>query len=129
MLCPKKVAESALNSHTAMQFVKLIHQLVVFLLEIGMLIILGMWGFDGQKTTLEKYGLGLGAPLLAACLWGIWAAPKSAYRLDLPYRLGLGVALFGLSAFLVYRLGHPKAALAFAITAITSALFDWFFGK
>lgn len=112
-----------------MQFVKLIHQLIAFLLEIAMLFILGMWGFRGEKTTLANYGLGLGAPLLVACLWGIWAAPRSAYRLDLPYRLLFSLTLFGLTAFLLYQLGHLSLAMVFFIIALVSALLEWLFKK
>lgn len=110
-----------------MQLVKLIHQLVAFSLEIGILITLGMWGFHEGKFILTKYLFGLGMPLLAACLWGIWAAPKAAYRLQLPPRLLFGLTLFALAAFLLYRLGHLTAAIAFICVAILSALLEWIF--
>ncbi|AUD06389.1 YrdB family protein [Spirosoma pollinicola] len=110
-----------------MQLIKLLHQLVAFLLEIGMLIILGMWGFQGEKSIVEKYLLGLGLPLLAATLWGILAAPKSANRLDLPFRLLFSAMAFGLAAFLLYRLGHTRLAVAFACIAVVSVLLELVF--
>lgn len=112
-----------------MPLVKLIHQTVAFSLEIAMLIILGMWGFHEGRSTLAKYGFGLGIPLVAICLWGIWAAPKSAHRLDLPYRLLFSITLFGMAAFLLYRLGHLTIAIAFACIALLSALLEWLFDQ
>ncbi len=110
-----------------MQLIKLLHQLTAFLLEIGMLIALGMWGFQSDRSTLEKYLLGLGLPLAAVTLWGVLAAPKSAHRLDLPYRLVFSILLFELAAFLLYRLGHIKLAIAFGCLAVVSVLLELVF--
>lgn len=112
-----------------MQHIKLIHQLVAFLLELGMLVTLGMWGFQGERSTLEKYLLGLGLPLFAAVLWGVLAAPKSANRLKLPYRLLFSGTLFLLSTFLLYRLGHTKLAFFFAGVAVVSISLEVFFDQ
>lgn len=101
--------------------------MIAFLLEIAMLISLGMWGFHGDKSIFEKLLPGLGLPILAAVLWGILAAPKSGYRLDLPYRLLFSFALFCLAAFLLYRLGHTTLALTFAGVAIISTLLELVF--
>ncbi|ADB38235.1 YrdB family protein [Spirosoma linguale] len=110
-----------------MQLIKATHQLIAFLLEIAMLISLGMWGFHGDKSTLEKLLPGLGMPLLAAILWGVLASPKSSYRLDLPYRLLFSFTLFCLAAFLLYRLGHTTLALVFVGIAIISTLLELVF--
>jgi hypothetical protein len=110
-----------------MQFIKIGHQLVAFLLEIGMLISLGIWGFHGEKSTGLKYVLGTGLPVVAAGLWGILAAPRSSYRLDLPYRLLFSLALFGLAAFLLHRLGHTTLAIVFASVAVVSIILELVF--
>lgn len=107
-----------------MQLIKAVNQLVAFLLEIGMLISFGMWGFHGETSVGKRYLLGLGLPLLAAVLWGIWAAPKSSYRLDLPYRLLFSLTLFALSALTLHRLGHTSWAVLFATLAISSAMVE-----
>lgn len=112
-----------------MQVLKAIHQLVAFLLEIAMLIALGMWGFQSNKSTLLKILFGLGLPLLAAVLWGFLAAPRSEYRLDLPYRLVFSMALFCLASFLLYRLGHTAAAIAFIILAVFSVALELVFDE
>ncbi|AKD55583.1 YrdB family protein [Spirosoma radiotolerans] len=110
-----------------MAFLKVIHQLVAFSLEIAMLISLGMWGFHGDKSTGLKYLMGLGLPLLVAGLWGVWAAPRSSHRLELPYRLLFSLTLFGMAAASFYKMGYPRLAYVFAGVAVISALLELVF--
>jgi hypothetical protein len=112
-----------------MQLIKMAHQLVAFLLEIGMLLALSMWGFQNRQSIVEKYVVGIGLPVLAACLWGVLAAPRSAYRLDLPFRLLFSLPLFGLAAFLLYRLGHSTMAILFASVSVLSAILEFIFDR
>jgi Protein of unknown function (DUF2568) len=52
---------------------------VRFLCELAMLAALASWGFtvgDGAGAWV----LGIGAPLLAAIVWGAWVAPKARCR-------------------------------------------------
>jgi hypothetical protein len=42
-----------------------------FLLELCALGALGYWGFKTGNGTLAKRGFGVGAPLVAAVVWGI----------------------------------------------------------
>ncbi|GAB3786664.1 hypothetical protein GCM10028818_50270 [Spirosoma horti] len=112
-----------------MAFLKAIHQLVAFLLEMAMLISLGMWGFQGGRSIGLKYLMGLGLPLLAAGLWGVLAAPRSAHRLGLPYRLLFSLALFGLAAALLDKLGYTRLAFVFAGVALISALLELVFDE
>ncbi|GAB2537881.1 YrdB family protein [Spirosoma aerophilum] len=112
-----------------MLVIKTAHQLVAFLLEIAMLIVIGMWGFQLRQSTIEKYLIGIGLPLLAACLWGLWAAPRSAYRLELPYRVLFSSTLFGVAAFLLHRLGHTTLGILFALIAVVSAILELIFER
>jgi len=54
---------------------------VRFLLELFALGSLGYWGFVSGGNTVAKIALGLGAPLLAAVVWGLFVAPKAAIPL------------------------------------------------
>jgi hypothetical protein len=51
---------------------------VAFLLELCALAALGYWGFRTASGPAAKAALGIGAPLLAAVLWGLFAAPSSS---------------------------------------------------
>jgi hypothetical protein len=48
---------------------------VAFLLELCALAALGYWGLRAASGPAAKAALGIGAPLLAAVLWGLFAAP------------------------------------------------------
>ncbi|HKO84627.1 MAG TPA: YrdB family protein [Actinomycetota bacterium] len=53
---------------------------VAFLLELCALAALGYWGFRTASGPAAKAALGIGAPLLAAVLWGLFAAPGCRSR-------------------------------------------------
>ena len=48
-----------------------------FLLELCALGALGYWGFKIGRGLIVKVGLGIGAPLLAALVWGTLGAPDA----------------------------------------------------
>lgn len=105
--------------------VKLLHHLLAFTLELAMLAALGYWGFYGGKKAPEKYLWGLGLPLLAIALWWVWAAPKSAHRLEQPYLLVFKLILFGVASFGLYRSGLPTLAWWLAGLAFVSILVEY----
>ena len=110
-----------------MQLFKTFHLMLAFTLELALLAALGYWGFHNRKMP-EKYLLGVGAPILAVILWWIWAAPKSANRLQQPGLLLFKISLFGLAAFGLYRSGQSGPALLLMVLAVLSAVWEflWF---
>jgi len=64
-----------------MDAIKMLNLLVRFLLELCLLAAIGYWGFETHSSWGWKILLGIGLPLLIAVLWGMFLAPKSAYRL------------------------------------------------
>ena len=105
-----------------MQLIKGLNQLVYFLIELSMLGSFGYAGFQISQHPYGKYLLGIGLPLLAAVLWGIFAAPRATHRLDVPYRSLFALTLFGLAFLLLYRTGHTRLAITLGITAVLSEL-------
>lgn len=108
-----------------MSILKFFHHLLAFTLELAMLAALGYWGFHGDKKTPEKYLWGLGLPLLAIVLWWVWAAPKSAHRLEQPYLLAFKLVLFGVAAFGLHRSGQPVLAWWLAGLALLSVSVEY----
>ena len=50
-----------------------------FGLELAALAALGYWGIETGDGAVTKIVLGLGAPLVAAVLWGLFVSPKAGF--------------------------------------------------
>ena len=84
---------------------------VRFLLELCALAAVGYWGFQAGERLPVRIVLGIGAPLLAAGVWGAFVAPKATRRLPDPWRMGLELVIFGTAVFVLHVSGRlPLAA-------------------
>ena len=95
--------------------------LVRFLLELFALGALCYWGFASGENVFVKVFLGLGAPVLAAVVWGLFVSPKAAVPLAMPLRL-LPEALVFVSAAALLATGHPVLAVGFTVVAVVNRL-------
>jgi hypothetical protein len=68
-----------------------------FGLELAMLASLAHWGFSEQSSAVQ-WVLGLGAPLVAAVVWGRFIAPKASHPTPGSVAAGSEVAVFGARA-------------------------------
>jgi hypothetical protein len=87
-----------------------------FLCELGLLAALAFWGFrtyDGAAAWL----VGIGSPVVAAVLWGLFVAPKARSPVPIQVRLIIEFFLFGFGALALNRAGRPVLAVAFAALA------------
>ena len=106
-----------------MAVLKTINLALAFLLELCMLAALGYWGFTLDQGLAMRAGAGLGLPILAAVIWGMWMAPRAPNRLPEPWHLIAELIMFGLAIAALYAAGRPRLALAFGlIYAINVAL-------
>jgi hypothetical protein len=93
-----------------------------FCLEIGMLVSLSFAGFALAGGALS-WVLGIGLPLVAATIWGLWMAPKAAHRVRDPAQLSIELLLFGGAAVLLAAAGHAALGIVLgALAAIHLAL-------
>lgn len=95
---------------------------LAFLLELGILAALGYWGFRTSDGLAMQIVLGLGAPLLAAVVWGLWLAPRAQRRLPNLPRLVLKLVIFGVAALALAAAGQPDLAGAFAVVAVINTV-------
>ena len=102
--------------------IKGFNQLIYFLLELNMFASLGYIGFQSNAHPYGKYVAGVGLPLTAVVLWAIFAAPRSTYRLEAPYRSLFALTLFWLTALLLYQASYPRLAITFGFVALSSEL-------
>jgi hypothetical protein len=100
---------------------------LAFLLELCMLVALGYWGFHTGTGTLARVALGLGAPLLAAVIWGVFMAPRAVFKVPAPLYLALYVVIFGAATLALVVAGQLVLAGIFAALALINRVlaFIW----
>lgn len=90
---------------------------VAFGLELAALAALGYWGFKTGGSTATKFVLGLGAPLLAAVVWGLSVAPKATVDNGV-LRIVFEIVVFGAAALALVAVGRTGLAIVFAAVAV-----------
>jgi len=95
---------------------------VAFLLELCALAALGYWGFRTASGPAAKAALGIGAPLLAAVLWGLFAAPRAPVSIPLASGGGVQLLVFGSAAAALYATGRHALALTFAVLVVANVV-------
>jgi hypothetical protein len=93
-----------------------------FALELAMLAALAYWGFHTGHSLIADLVLGLGAPLLAAAVWGVYAAPRSARRLQGGALLAVQSAVFAAAAVALAAAGRADLAIAFALVVAVNTV-------
>lgn len=88
---------------------------LAFLLEVLALVALGYWGWHTGSGTPVKVLLVIGVPLLAAVLWGLFAAPRARFRVPLGAVLAVKALVFGAATAALYATGHPVLGTVFAV--------------
>ncbi|CAG7655793.1 YrdB family protein [Paenibacillus allorhizosphaerae] len=103
-----------------MEIVKGANLLLRFVLELCALTALGYWGFRTGNGWILKIALGIGAPLLAAIIWGLFVSPKATYDVGNLGRLVFEILVFGSAAISLYYFGQARLSVIFVITAVNS---------
>jgi len=94
-----------------------------FLCELAALASLAVWGAQASDDPALAVLLGISAPLLVACVWGMWVAPRASRRAPDPARAGIEVLVFGAAVAGLVDAGHAGFAIALGVlAAITGAL-------
>jgi hypothetical protein len=94
-----------------------------FLLELVALGAFAYWGFTlPNASTIFRIIIGLGAPILAATLWGFFAAPKSARRLHgAPYH-AFEIVFFGLAVVALIAAGSTALGMILAVLVVINLI-------
>jgi hypothetical protein len=102
--------------------IKYANLLIRFLLEICALGALGYWGFRVGDGATAKIGLGIGAPMLAAVVWGIFVAPKAALPVPGWLHLLLEFSVLGSAAVALYAVGRTSLAVVFMLIVVINRI-------
>ncbi|MEU8789163.1 YrdB family protein [Streptomyces sp. NPDC048643] len=96
------------------------NEVLAFLLELAALAVLSWWGFSAGGNAALRVVLGVGVPLAAIVVWGLFAAPKARLKPALPFVLLVKAVVLGSSAVALYALGHPVAAIVLAVVVVVN---------
>ena len=105
-----------------MEIIKYANLALRFLLELCALAAIGLWGFQIGQGTLMKFGLGIGAPLLAAVVWGAFVSPRAAVPVPLAVWLLLQALIFGLAIAGLIATGHQTLAWIFVLAVVINSI-------
>jgi hypothetical protein len=101
-----------------METIRLANVALRFLLELCALAALGYWGVKTGASPVAKLGLGIGAPLLTAIVWGMLVAPRAPMPAPWLLRLIVELVVFGIAAAALYSAGRSTLALAFVFNRV-----------
>lgn len=103
------------------------NEVLAFLLEIIALLILADWGWHRGEATGTRLLQAIGAPLLAAVLWGLFAAPRARFKIPLAGQVAVKIVVFGWATWALFDLDLPVLGLLFALVVIvnTAAATVW----
>jgi uncharacterized membrane protein YbjE (DUF340 family) len=79
---------------------------LAFLLELAGLAAFGYWGFVVPDGLVLKVVAGLGVPIAAAVLWGLFAAHKASVALPASAKLAVQLGWFAVAAAALAFAGH-----------------------
>ena len=110
-----------------MEILKSANLLLRFLLELCALAALGYWGFQASQSLPVKIGLAVGAPLLAAVVWGMFVAPKASVPVSTGVWLALQAIIFGLATAGLLATGQRTLAIALVLAIVVNGvlLYIW----
>lgn len=117
------------NTYTMNTAIKITNQTITFLLEIAMLISFGYYGMTRSWHFFPRLLFTIVILAVAIGLWAILAAPKSARRLKMPYQTIFRIAMFLLSASLLFQTGQKGIAIILACLAIITQTISYFTEK
>jgi hypothetical protein len=101
---------------------KLANLALSFLLELAMLAAFAYWGFHTSTDGILRIVLGIGAPLIAIVVWGIFLAPRSSKRLTGIQQLILATIIFGLAVIALVVADRPDLGVVLGVAFIINRI-------
>lgn len=97
------------------------NDVVAFFVELGVFALLAWAGWRASPDRLLKILLGVGVPVLAAVLWGLFAAPFAVFQSE-PLRLLTKLLVLGSGSAAGFILLRRPWAVGFAVVVATNLL-------
>jgi hypothetical protein len=97
------------------ELLKALNLALRFGVELASLAALAYWGWHDSESTVVKVLLAIGAPVVWAVLWGLFASPRAPFPLHPGARIAFEVAAFGAAVVALASAGRPGLALLLAL--------------
>ena len=94
---------------------------IAFVLELAVLAATGDAGFTLVHPIVLRVLVGLGAPVLMAVAWGLFAAPRASMPLHGVASVAFQVAWFGVGALALALAGRTAPALTLAVVYLLNS--------
>ncbi|GAA3812532.1 YrdB family protein [Sphaerisporangium flaviroseum] len=95
---------------------------LMFILELGVYLAVGYWGFTLSPNWAIKLLLGIGGPVLFAVVWGVFGSPKAAIPLHGLARAALEIVWFGSGIAAAAAAGLVTTSVVFAVLFVVNAV-------
>lgn len=89
--------------------------------ELAALVALSCWGFHLERRTAVRIAAGIGAPLVAAVIWALFASPNTDIAVHAATKTAVQLLVFAAATGALVRLGRTRLAIAFAVLAGVNA--------
>jgi Protein of unknown function (DUF2568) len=97
---------------------------LAFALELAGLTAFGYWGVRTGTTTLTSAALGTAAPVTAAILWGVFAAPRASVS-SMGAAVATKVVFFLAATLALYATAHHGLAATFLALVVISSMLSY----
>jgi hypothetical protein len=96
---------------------------VAFLVELAALAAFCWWGFTLSAPTWARIIAGIGAPVVAAVLWGLFAAAaRPRFRLPYGWKMLFKAVFFGLATAALVAGGAVVLGIVFALIVVVNTV-------
>ena len=92
-----------------------------FVSELAALAALGWWGFTLDAPPAVRVLVGIAVPLLAAVLWGAFAAPRAPVQV-MALTVLVKLVVLGGGVLALLATGHPRLAAALGAVALLGSV-------
>jgi hypothetical protein len=101
---------------------RLVNDVLAFLIELAALAVFAWWGAETGGGLAVGLLLGIGAPLVAAVVWGLFASPKARVKLPAAGVHAVQGLVFFLALICLDLLGHRSLAILFGVIAAANTV-------
>ena len=97
------------------------NDVVAFLVEVAVFVLLAIAGWRASTSLVVSVVLAVGLPLVAAVLWGLFAAPRALVESG-PLRLATQVLVLGAGVVAGFRVLPTAWALGFGLVVLVNSV-------